>query len=79
MGFLESRGMGCLHVYSIACEVRIMKIGIWIAIIISAIVSFIVGNWYDQPLHWYLFILMIIIGFFIHAIILILKEKDENS
>ena len=56
-----------------------MKIGIWIAIIISAIVSFIVGNWYDQPLHWYLFILMIIIGFFIHAIILILKEKDENS
>ena len=55
-----------------------MKVSIWIAIIISAIVSFIVGGLYNQPLHWYLFILIVIIGFFIQTIILILKAKDEN-
>ncbi|KOS66520.1 membrane protein [Lysinibacillus contaminans] len=56
-----------------------MKIGMWIAILLSAIVAFIVGDLYGQPLHWYLFILIVIVGFFIHTIILILKVKDENS
>lgn len=56
-----------------------MKISMWIAIIVSAIVSFIVGDLYDQPLHWYLFILMVIVGFFIHTVILILKAKDEST
>lgn len=56
-----------------------MKISTWIAILLSAIVSFIVGDLYGQPLHWYLFILIVMVGFFIHTIILILKVKDENS
>ena len=56
-----------------------MKIGIWMAILLSAIVSFIIGGLYGQPLHWYLFILIVIVGFFIQIIILILKVKEERS
>ncbi|WP_421663727.1 hypothetical protein [Lysinibacillus telephonicus] len=56
-----------------------MQIGIWIAIVISAIISFIVADFYEQPLHWYLFILIIFIGFFINTVILILKTKDEKE
>ena len=52
--------------------------GMWMAILVSAIVAFIVGDLYDQPLHWYLFILIVVIGFFIHTVILILKVKDER-
>lgn len=70
--------MDCLHVYPIACEVIIVKISIWMVILFSAIVAFIVGGLHGQPLHWYLFILLVIVGFFIHIIILILKVKDER-
>ena len=56
-----------------------MGIGIWIAIVLSAIVAFIVGDYYGQPLHWYLFILIVVAGFFIQIVILIVKVKDKNS
>lgn len=56
-----------------------VQIGIWIAIIISAIISFIVASFYEQPLHWYLFILIVFIGFFINTIILILKSKEDEK
>lgn len=56
-----------------------MQLGPWIAIVISAVIAFIVGSLYDQPLHWYLFILIIFIGFFINTIILILKANDERK
>lgn len=56
-----------------------MQLGPWIAIVISAVIAFIVGSLYDQPLHWYLFILIIFIGFFINTIILILKSNDEQK
>ncbi|KGR80211.1 hypothetical protein [Ureibacillus manganicus] len=56
-----------------------MQLGPWIAIVISAVIAFIVGSLYDQPLHWYLFILIIFIGFFINTIILILKANDESK
>lgn len=56
-----------------------MGMGIWVAIVLSAIVAFIVGDFYGQPLHWYLFILIVIVGFFIQIIILILKVKDTSS
>lgn len=56
-----------------------MGMGIWVAIVLSAIVAFIVGDYYGQPLHWYLFILIVIGGFFIQIIILILKVKDKSS
>lgn len=56
-----------------------MQIGVWVGILLSAIVSFIVGDLYGQPLHWYLFILIVIVGFFIHTIILILQVEDESS
>lgn len=56
-----------------------MQIGIWVAIVISAIISFLVASFYDQPLHWYLFILMLFVGFFINIIILILKANDDKN
>jgi len=56
-----------------------MEIGVWFGILLSAVLAFLLGDFYGQPLHWYLFILIIIIGFFINTIILILRVKDENS
>ncbi|HWK23460.1 MAG TPA: hypothetical protein VNS08_10565 [Ureibacillus sp.] len=56
-----------------------MQLGIWVSIIISAIIAFIIASFYEQPLHWYLFILIIVIGFFINTIILILRTKDEQE
>lgn len=56
-----------------------MQIGIWIGIVISAIISFVVASFYEQPLHWYLFVLIVFVGFFINTIILILKTKDESE
>lgn len=55
-----------------------MNVGIWIAIVFSAILSFGVAKLFDQPLHWYLFILILCIGFFINTVILILRYKDEH-
>ena len=54
-----------------------MQIGIWFAILFSAVLAFVVGHMYGQPLHWYLFIIMLITGFFINTVILILKSKDD--
>ena len=56
-----------------------MQLGVWIGILLSAILSFFIGDYYGQPLHWYLFILMVITGFFINTVILILKTRDENT
>ena len=55
-----------------------MQTGIWIGMVVSLIGAFIIGNLYGQPLHWYLFILMLVFGVFVHVVILILKIKDEN-
>lgn len=57
----------------------IMQIGVWVGILVSAIIAFVVGDYYGQQLHWYLFILMVIIGLFINTVILILKSKDEHT
>lgn len=54
-----------------------MQIGVWMAILFSAIVAFVIGDMYGQPLHWYLFIIIVFTGFFINTIILILKTKDD--
>lgn len=53
-----------------------MQTGIWLGVIFSAILAFVIGFIYDQTLHWYLFILIICTGFFINAIIMILKTDD---
>ena len=55
-----------------------MQIGIWMGMVVSLIVAFIIGNLYGQALHWYLFVLMLVVGAFINIVILILKIKDEN-
>lgn len=56
-----------------------MKIGVWLGIIISAFLSFAVAIFYEQPIHWYLLILLIVIGLFIQTIILILKLQDDQT
>jgi len=56
-----------------------MQLGIWISIVISAIISFVIASIYEQPLHWYLFVLIVFIGFFINTIIIILKTKEESE
>lgn len=53
-----------------------MQTGVWLGVIFSAILAFVIGFLYDQTLHWYLFILIICTGFFINTIIMILKTED---
>ena len=69
----------CCHVCRKLEEWKKMQLGVWIGILLSAILSFFIGDYYGQPLHWYLFILMVIIGFFINTVILIIKTRDENT
>ena len=56
-----------------------MQIGVWIGILVSAILAFIVGDYYGQQLHWYLFIILVMIGLFINTVILILKANDDKT
>ncbi|MFC5558898.1 hypothetical protein ACFPN4_07190 [Ureibacillus thermophilus] len=56
-----------------------MQLGIWVGIVVSAILSFVIAGFFNQPLHWYLFILILFIGFFTHTVILILQTPDENE
>lgn len=56
-----------------------MKIGVWLGIIISALLSFAVAVFYEQPIHWYLLILLIVTGFFINTIIIILQLQDDQT
>lgn len=53
-----------------------MRIGI--AIVLSAIGAFAIGSYFGQPLHWYLFVLLLVTGFIIQMIILVLKTDNEN-
>lgn len=55
-----------------------MEIGVWVGILISAVLAFLVGDLYGQPLHWYLFVLIIFIGLFINTVILIIKTHDDR-
>ena len=41
-----------------------MEIGVWFGILLSAVLAFLLGEFYGQPLHWYLFIVIIVIGFY---------------
>ncbi|KGR75922.1 hypothetical protein [Ureibacillus sinduriensis] len=56
-----------------------MQVGIWVSIVISAMISFFIASLFKQPLHWYLFVLIICIGFFINTIILILRTKEDQE
>lgn len=56
-----------------------MKLGIWFGIILSAVLAFGVATFYKQPFHWYLLVVLVIVGLFINTIILILKVQDEQE
>lgn len=56
-----------------------MDLGIWIGIIVSALLSFGIAHLFDLPVHWYLLILLIVTGLFINTIIIILKLPDEHK
>lgn len=54
--------------------------GMIVAILVSAFMALGIADYYDQPHNWYLFLLMVLTGFFIHIVILILKtEIDEEN
>ncbi|MEK4698418.1 hypothetical protein MKX47_02415 [Solibacillus sp. FSL R7-0668] len=56
-----------------------MKLGIWVGMMISAILSFAIAAFYGEPLHWYLLIILIVVGLFINTIIMILKIRDDHT
>lgn len=56
-----------------------MKLGIWVGMIISAMLSFAIAAFYGEPLHWYLLIILIVVGLFINTIIMILKIRDDQT
>lgn len=53
--------------------------GMFIAIVASAFMAVGIADYYDQPHNWYLFLLMVLTGFFIHIIILIVKSEIEEE
>ncbi|MFF5993970.1 MULTISPECIES: hypothetical protein [unclassified Lysinibacillus] len=55
-----------------------MQIERWVGMFVSAIAAFVIGHLYDQPLHWYLFILMLVLGVFINLVIIILKAEEDS-
>ena len=56
-----------------------MKFGVWVGILFSALLAFAIAAIYKQPIHWYLLILLIITGLFINTIIVILKLRDDHT
>ena len=56
-----------------------MQWGTWIVVILSAIISFVIGNMLNEPLYWYLFILIVFTGFFINTVAIILKVGDKGK
>ncbi|EON73940.1 hypothetical protein [Lysinibacillus sphaericus] len=56
-------------------------IGMFVAIFVSAFIAIGIAEYYHQPYSWYLIILMVLTGFFIHTIILILESEngEENG
>ncbi|MER1984280.1 MAG: hypothetical protein ABS949_13855 [Solibacillus sp.] len=55
-----------------------MQVGVWVGIFISAVLAFLVGDLYGQPLHWYLFVIILCVGVFINTIILIIKTHEDK-
>ena len=56
-----------------------MQFGIWIGIFISALLSYGIALFYEQPIHWYVLILLIVTGLFINTVILILRMQDQDE
>lgn len=56
-----------------------MQFGVWIAIFISALLSYGIALFYEQPIHWYVLILLIVTGLFINTVILILRMQDQDE
>lgn len=50
----------------------------WPAIILSAILSFGIAKFYNEPIHWYLFILLICIGLLINTMVVIIEYKSDE-
>ena len=55
-----------------------MQFGVWIGIVVSAVLAYVIAIFYEQPINWYLVILLIVIGLFINTIIIILKVQDDE-
>lgn len=56
-----------------------MKISIWISILVSALLAFGLSYLLEQPLHWYLFVILIFTGLLTNSIILVLKTDDTQK
>lgn len=54
-------------------------LGMFIAIVASACMAIGIADYYDQPYNGYLFLIMMLTGFFIHIIILIVKSEMEEE
>lgn len=55
---------------------EVMDIGQLFSILFSAVLAFLIAAYFEQPLHWYLFILIVCIGFFIQLVIVILRAPE---
>ncbi|MFJ7407886.1 MULTISPECIES: hypothetical protein [unclassified Lysinibacillus] len=54
-------------------------ISMFVAIIVSAFMAVGIAEYYHQPYNWYLVFVMILIGFFIHTIILIIESENSEE
>lgn len=56
-----------------------MKISIWLSIVFSALLAFGISYILEQPLHWYLFVILLFTGGLTNSIILVLKADSQQK
>ncbi|MER1957563.1 MAG: hypothetical protein ABS942_09285 [Solibacillus sp.] len=56
-----------------------MKVGIWFSMILAAFLAFAIATFYGEPRHWYLLVLLVVVGLYINTIIMILKLQDDHT
>ncbi len=56
-----------------------MQLSTWISIIVSAVLAFSISYVLEQPLHWYLFVILLFAGGLLNSIILILKTDSKQK
>ena len=60
-------------------EQRKVQWGMALVIVLCAAVAIVIGKLLNPFTPWYLYIVLVSIGFFVHIVILIMKTDDEQK
>ena len=60
-------------------ERRKVQWSLALVIVVCAFVAMVIGKLSNPFIPWYLYIALIVVGFFVHTVILILQTDDEQK